>query len=549
MYGHPKASKGILGCEDLVWETPGGRRILDGLTFSLGSEKTALVGKNGSGKTTLVKLLIGELQPLSGSIQRTGTLAWLPQGVEAGDASIARGLGIDEVLRALAAIADGQCDDRWFELVANRWDLPERAAALLDRLGLPALDLHAPMARLSGGEAMRVALAGCLLAEPALLILDEPTNHLDTTARQILYDVLDGFHGGLLVISHDRALLRRMERTLELSSRGLKVYGGGWEFYRRQRAIEHEAARHGAEVAATTLKRQVRAAQKARERQDRRAASGKRSAARRGASKLEIQAAQRRAEKTRGRLSNAHAQRVTDAKEILALARASLPEDSSVRVDLGDSAVPSGKIVVEAEGINMRWGDGPWLWPEPGLDIRLTGPARLSLEGPSGCGKSTLARILIRNLEPQRGRVKLHEARVAWLDQHCRILPPDQSLMDSMLQSNPGLSVQDVHWILDKFQLGKDAAKRLVGHSSGGERMRAALACLFGVGAPPRLLVLDEPTNNLDLETIEVVEQALAGYRGALIIISHDEHFLEAVGVRERLDMWKGGRSGAQDRI
>ena len=268
---HSKDLNETLSCEDVIWETPEGRRILDGLSFALGREKTALVGPNGVGKSTLARILVGELQPTSGVVRRTGRLAYLAQGSEATDGSVAAALGIEAILEAVAAIEGGSCEDEHFQVVGERWHIAEEARKVLDRLALPELDFETPIVRLSGGEAMRVALGGCLLSEPDLWLLDEPTNHLDGRARRALYDVLDTFGGGLLVISHDRALLRRLDRTLELSESGLRSYGGGYDFYREQQAIERQAALHDLEVASARLKQQRRAAQEARERQERRA--------------------------------------------------------------------------------------------------------------------------------------------------------------------------------------------------------------------------------------------------------------------------------------
>ena len=212
-------------------------------------------------------------------------------------------------------------------------------------------------------------------------------------------------------------------------------------------------------------------------------------------------------------------------------------EEVSVRLELGASTVPAGKIVIEAEGVNHRWGgegetrSDAWLWPEPGLDLRLVGPGRLALEGPSGCGKSTLARLLIGELEPERGHIRRADLPIAWLDQRCRLLDDGVPLLESLRRGDPTIEAREVYWSLDRFGLGRRAATRTPETLSGGERMRAALASLFGVGRPPRLLVLDEPTNNLDIETVELLEEALAAYRGALILISHDPDFVEAVGV------------------
>ncbi|MEM9558654.1 MAG: ATP-binding cassette domain-containing protein [Acidobacteriota bacterium] len=525
----------VLSAEKVSWRTPEGRLVLDDLSFHLGAEKTSLVGANGAGKTTLARLLVGELEPSRGVIRRSGVLAWLPQSVVARSGRVAELLGISNVVEAIAAIEQGATAERHFDTVGDRWDVEARARVWLDRLGLPELPMDAAGERLSGGEAVRVALAGCLLREPDLLVLDEPTNHLDSAARSKLYAALDEHGGGLLVISHDRALLRRMERTLELGDRGLRSYDGGFDHYRAQLRIEEEAARRRADSAAKELDRQRRAAQEAVERQARRARSGKRAAARKGLSKLETQAAKRQAERTSGRLADVHGERIAKALVRLDEARSLIRDETPVRDLLGATNVPAGRTVVEATGVNVCF-DRRWLFPRD-LDVRLVGPARLALAGPSGSGKSTLARVLVGELEPQRGRVRRVERRVAWLDQQARVLPDGLTLLDAMRAGNASLTAREAYWGLDRYGLGRDFAARFPETLSGGERMRAALACLFGSSRPPRFLVLDEPTNNLDLQTVEVLEKALAAYGGALVVISHDEDFLAAAGVEERLEL------------
>ena len=249
-----------------------------------------------------------------------------------------------------------------------------------------------------------------------------------------------------------------------------------------------------------------------------------------------MQSRRRHGERTTGRLGRMHEARVEKAHQEVSAARSGVRRESSPRLQLEHGAVPAGKRVVEAEGVNMRWGEEqPWLWPEPGIHLRLVGPERIALTGPSGGGKSTLARLLVGELEPTRGRVYRAELPVAWLDQRCRLLAEGVPLLDALRRGDPSIPERQVYWSLDRFGLGRAAAPRHAETLSGGERMRAALASLFAVGEPPGLLVLDEPTNNLDLDTVEVLEETLAAYRGALVLISHDADFVEAVGVRRRL--------------
>ncbi|MEM1178050.1 MAG: ABC-F family ATP-binding cassette domain-containing protein [Acidobacteriota bacterium] len=538
---HATAGSNVLVGERLIWETPDGRRVLDGVSFALGRGATGLVGGNGVGKTTLARLLVGELEPTAGVVRRSGRIGWLPQQVQV-SGRVVDALGVAEPYDALAAIESGAVDDALFEQVGDAWDLESRAGAVLDRLGLGDLALGDPVDRLSGGEAMRVAIAGCFLDGPDLLVLDEPTNHLDGGARESLYDALRLFPGGLLVISHDRALLRRLDRILELSSRGLRSYGGNYDHYREQLLLEEEAARQRLEDATKRLAQQRRAAQAAAERQARRGRSGREAAARRGLSKIEIQGAKRRAERTTARLSEVHDDRMAQAEAAASVARTSLRERAAVRIDLPATSVPASRVVVEAEGLNVDFGDGA-LWPEP-RDVRMVGPERLALTGPNGSGKSTLARILVGEQVPTCGRVRLNEERIAWLDQRASLLPEGRPLLEGLGDRQPQLTAQEVYWGLDRFGLGRAAAGRLPETLSGGERMRAALVGLFATPTPPRFLVLDEPTNNLDLATVEVLEQALRGYRGALLVISHDVDFLESIRVDRRLELARGRRFG-----
>ncbi|MEO1082751.1 MAG: ABC-F family ATP-binding cassette domain-containing protein, partial [Acidobacteriota bacterium] len=525
----------VLVGRDLAWETPSGDVVFDGVSFALGREKTGLVGANGAGKTTLARLLVGDLEPTRGTVRRSGRVGYLPQGASATEGRVADVLGVAPQLAALAAIEAGGLDDMLFECVGEDWDVEARARGVLDRLGVGALTLEIPVARLSGGEAMRVAVAGCFLDAPDLLVLDEPTNHLDAAARRSLRDALGHFGGGLVVISHDRALLRAMERTLELSSRGLRTYGGNYDHYLEQVELEEEAARRHVDAATQRLGQQRRAAQAAVDRQARRARSGRESAQRRGLSKLEVNAAKRRSERTSGKLGAVHGDRVAEAREAVAAAKSTLRDQVDVHFELPATSVPASKTVVEAIGVQVNFGEGP-LWEEP-LDLRIVGPERVALVGANGAGKSTLARVLIGDLEPSLGAVRLGERRVAWLDQRASMLDGERPLLEGLLAAQPRLEAQDVYWGLDRFGLGRGAAGRRPATLSGGERIRAALVGLFATPSPPRFLVLDEPTNNLDLQTVEVLEQALRHYRGALLVISHDADFLGAVKTGRRVEL------------
>ncbi|HEX2203595.1 MAG TPA: ABC-F family ATP-binding cassette domain-containing protein [Longimicrobium sp.] len=523
--------------ERLAFSLADGRTLFSDITLGFGRERTALVGANGVGKTTLVRLLTGELSPSSGVVVRRGTLGYLPQDFEvrAGQ-PLASVLGIDARLAALDRIYAGAGEPADFDLVADDWSLRERAEALLARFGLGHLPLDRPVASVSGGEATRVALAGLLLSRPDFLVLDEPTNNLDAAGREALYDFVAGWTGGLLVISHDRALLGHMDRIVELTPKGARVYGGNFEAYRAQKAAEEEAAERELASAEHALKAAKREAQRARERQEKRASRGKKEAAVSNAPKILLGMQRERSESTTARLRDVGARVVADGRARFDAARQRVDERGRLALDLPSSEVPAGKVVLDVDRVTYR---------HPGtaspvlrdVSLRITGPERIAVTGPNGSGKTTLLHLAVGALEPDAGtvRVGLGPAEVAFFDQHARRLRPEASVLENYRAANPELDETQARHALARFLFEEDAVHQAVGSLSGGQRLRAALACTLNGYRPPKLLVLDEPTNHLDLDSLDALEEVLRGYDGALLAVSHDRAFLDAIGIGREL--------------
>src|SRR5690349_6215007 len=267
-----------LVADGLTYRLPDGRVLLDALSVGFGRERTAVVGRNGTGKSTLIKLLAGALAPSGGSVRRLARVGWLPQeAARVSDRPLADALGVGEVVAALTRVEAGSADPEDFARIGDRWLVREHAAAALARVGLPELPLGRPLARVSGGEATRVALARLLLEEPDVLLLDEPTNHLDASGRGAVYRLVEEWTGGVVFVSHDRALLDRADRIVELSTLGAREFGGGWREYVAARDTERNAAERAMDAAAQELKRVRREARETRERQQRRNARGVRS--------------------------------------------------------------------------------------------------------------------------------------------------------------------------------------------------------------------------------------------------------------------------------
>lgn len=516
----------------LTASTPDGRRLFENLTLALGAERTGLVGANGAGKSTLVRLILGEATPAEGSVSVSGKIGVLRQRAGPPEGRVADLMGLTQPLARLARIAagTGTTDD----LDLADWTLEARLDASLERLGLGGLDLSRPAASLSGGEATRAALAGLLVQGPDLLILDEPTNDLDAAGRILIAEAVAAHGGGVLAISHDRALLRKMDQILELSSLGPQLYGGGYDLYVARKAEAAAAAQRDLDSAEQAAAQAARDIQTERERKARRDAAGRRFAARSSEPKILLGAQAERAQNSSGRLDRLAERRTEAAAGRLEAARARVEAARRLGFDLPASGLSDGKTVVSAEGLEVRAPDGRMLIS--GLDLKITGPERLALCGPNGSGKSTLLRVLSGQSAPSRGEVRLGVAPIIF-DQQLRLLRPEETLLEAYQRLNPTADRNAAQAALARFLFRNRAAERRVAELSGGERLRAALACVLMRPAPPQFLVLDEPSNHLDLDSLAAVEAALGAYDGALLLVSHDADFLAGVGVDRQIQL------------
>lgn len=523
---------------DLGYILPDGTTLFSGLHFSFPAVRTGLVGPNGAGKSTLLDLLAGRRKPSHGSITRAGRVAYLPQHVAFDEAAtVADALGCRAELDALARIEQGHGIPADFDTVEQAWDLPERIERVLARLGIAYLTPQQPVAHLSGGELMRVRFAGLLLQEPDFLLLDEPTNHLDRSARAFVYDLVASWQKGLVVVSHDRALLMHVDRIAELDATGLRFYGGNFAFYQEQRQIEKEAAVRDLQQATLHLKSTVQSAREAAERQARREAAGFRHGRRTGVSLMAAGILKRRAENTAGTLKERHERRVAQAEQAVQAAREQLAPDHQITVDLAPPDVPAQKRMAAFVDVNYQYPGMPApLWPEP-LSFALHGPERVSVEGPNGSGKTTLLELLCGKKAPSAGTVYTGTTRIGVLDQHVALLDDEATLLDNLKQSAPSRPEHELRILLGRFLFPGEAVFKRAGVLSGGERIRAGLACLLAADQAPELLILDEPTNNLDLPSLEAVASALRAYRGTLVAVSHDATFLDEIGVTRTITL------------
>lgn len=490
----------------------GVEKLLDNADFQLDpGERVCLIGRNGAGKTTLLRLLAGELHADSGDFWRQPGLrvATLAQELPADTTATAfeivasglEGLGalLAEYHEAAAQLSHDHTPEAMqrmerlqHELEArDGWRWQQRVETIISRLRLPA---DTPLAQLSGGWRRRVLLGRALICEPDLLLLDEPTNHLDLETIQWLEEELLEFRGGLLFVTHDRALLQRLAtRLLELDRGILSSWPGDYAaFMAKKAALLEVEDRHNAKFDKVLAQEEAWIRQGVK--------------ARRTRNEGRVRALLALREDRRQR------------REVTGKAGFAL-----------EQAETSGKLVIEAKHLGYTWGDEPLIHD---FSTRIFRGDRIGLIGPNGSGKSTLLNLLLGRLTPDTGQVRLGtKLEIAYFDQLRERLDPEQTVLDSVAEGRETIEIngkrRHIIGYLGDFLFTAQRVRSPIKSLSGGERNRLLLARLFS--QPANLLVMDEPTNDLDLETLELLEELLLDYAGTLLLVSHDRAFLDNV--------------------
>ncbi|MBJ5869014.1 ABC-F family ATP-binding cassette domain-containing protein [Salmonella enterica subsp. enterica serovar Derby] len=511
---------------------PTGDTLFGPLNLSLEPSLCALVGRNGSGKTRLLRLLAGLDEPATGHIERFGSHAWVAQQhVISSQTTLAELLGYNAIFAARKRIDSGDYQPDDLALLDGYWDIAERLSEAFINAKLPPFDPDKPAGELSGGERIRALLCGAFTADADFMLLDEPTNHLDRQGRAWFYDQLSRYQGGVLVASHDRELLAQVPRILELSASGLRSYGGNYADYQAQRDAEQQAARAALEHAATERKRTRARMQKEHDDSQRRSAKTLRTVDTLNIASFERVKYKGAAKERIGTWKKQHSEQNEALNAAVNKARERVEDDNPVMFTLPGSQVPEGKQVLVLEDLVL-----PHV-PVPPLTWRMDGPMRVALKGPNGCGKSTLLKTILGEMTPRSGTCKV-SVSCAYLDQHLSRLDLSQSVMTHLNLSHTPLEEGVLRTRLAQLQLGADKVMLPLAALSGGERLKAALACVLWRAEATQLLLLDEPTNHLDLASVQAIEAALAGFPGALLVVSHDEAFLSGLTLTHEL-VWE----------
>jgi len=528
----------MISLQQISYIHPNKDLLFENISLTINShEKIALIGNNGVGKSTLLRLIAGDLLPTTGDMHNDTRPFYVPQITgQYDDLTVAKALGIDKKLNAFYAILAGNASEENFNILQDDWTLEERCQEAFGYWNLHEIHLTQKMSDLSGGQKAKVLLAGIQIHECELILLDEPSNHLDIDSKKLLYQWIQSSKQTIVVVSHDRTLLNLLEDTLEMTPRGIKRYGGNYAFYESQKETERNALEqdiHHQEKAIRTAKEKER---ETIERQNRLNNRGQKKQEKAGVARIMMNTLRNNAEKSTAKIKSVHQDKIGDMKSNLQELRGTKAALDKMKIDLGNSDFPRGKSMVKATKINFKYNTAE-LWQE-NIDLQIFSGERIILRGKNGSGKTTLIKILLGQLTPSQGQVERQHFSAIYLDQEYSLIDLRLSVYEQAQYYNgESLPEHEIKIRLNRFLFGKDHWDKPCRLLSGGEKMRLILCCLTIRQQTPDLIVLDEPTNNLDIQNIRILTRAIQHYKGTLLVISHDEMFQDDIGIDRTISL------------
>ncbi|MDR7371428.1 ribosomal protection-like ABC-F family protein [Flavobacterium aquidurense] len=499
--------------------------------------KIALVGNNGSGKSTLLKIIAKKLFPSGGIVETDAEPYYIPQIFgQYNHLTIAEALQIDQKINALQEILEGNVTEKNLNLLNDDWTLEERCAEALKYWQLNKFELNQKLESLSGGEKTKVFLAGIMIHQPKLILLDEPSNHLDIQGRELLYQFIKTTANTMLIVSHDRALLNLLDATCELKSNGIKSYGGNYDFYVEQKTIEKNALVQDIRSKEKALQKAKEKQRETLERQQKSDAKGKKKQEKAGVARIMMNTLRNNAENSTSKAKSAHAEKTGGISQELRELRDGIPSVDKMKFGLDHSTLHKGKIIVTAESLNYSYNEES-IWKN-NLNFQILSGQRIAVKGNNGSGKTTLIKLILKEIKPESGTLKITDCNSVYIDQDYSLINNNLTVYEQAQRNNSaGLEEHDIKMRLNRFLFTKSDWDKPCQYLSGGERMRLMLCGLTIANEAPDFIILDEPTNNLDIQNIEILTAAVNEYQGTLIVISHDEFFLKQININSTISL------------
>ena len=527
----------MLNLHHVSYTHPNKDLLFSDINLTIGAhEKVALTGTNGIGKSTLLKIIAGALKPSDGHLDLAfkDKPYYIPQMFgQYNHLTVAQALGIDKKLNAFNEILNGNASAQNFELLGEDWTIEERCKDALLHWKLDDLDLNQTMSTLSGGEKTKALLAGIAMHQPDLVLMDEPSNHLDMAGRQLLYAFIKDTKCAVAVVSHDRKLLNLLSTIYELNNHGIKMYSGNYDSYLAQKQIEQNALSHNIHSKERELRKAREKERETMERMQKLDTRGKGKQEKAGVAKIMMNTLRNKAENSTSKIKSAHAEKIGDISKELNDLRINHTDIGKMKVGFDNSGLHKGKKLFLAENINFSYAIPLW---KKDLNLEIISGERIALKGGNGSGKTTLTRIVTGAVEPTRGTVKRSINNSVYVDQEYSLINNKLTVYEQAENYNSsGLEQHDIKMRLNRFLFRQADWNKACGVLSGGERMRLMLCCLTIGNQAPDIIILDEPTNNLDIQNIEILTAAINEYRGTLLIISHDETFLDEINIERTI--------------
>ncbi len=528
----------MLTLQNISYTHPNKELLFNGINLTINlRDKIALIGNNGAGKSTLLKIITHELQPSTGKVEVNNTLYYVPQVFgQFNHLNIAQALGIENKLCALKEILAGNATEENFATLNNDWTIEDRCREALAYWQLKGLDFSQAMSSLSGGQKTKVFLAGIQIHQAELILLDEPSNHLDIASRDLLYQWIQNTKSTLLIISHDRKLLNLLNTVGELTKTGINIYGGNYNFYAAQKQIENNALNQDIQSKEKALRKAKEKERETLERRQKQDARGKKKQEKAGVARIMMNTLKNNAENSTAKTKNIHAEKIGGITNELKTLRANVADIDKMKFGFDSAQLHKGKILFKATKLNYSYAN-KFLWRND-LNVQIDSGERIALKGANGAGKTTLIKIILGDLKCSAENVYLAIPNAVYIDQEYSLIDNNLSVYEQAQRYNThALQEHEVKVRLNRFLFGKDNWNKLCASLSGGERMRLMLCCLTVRNIAPDLIILDEPTNNLDIQNIEILTAAINEYEGTLIVVSHDEFFLKQINIAREISL------------